>query len=320
MASLSCILDDITNLFHSFDNPRREAKRLVQSVIGLDEATFISHPETTISPQKIDEIHKAAKRRVKGEPLSRIEGIREFWGLDFNLSPATLDPRPDTETLVEAALTFVKAHPKNNVIARSEATKQSRDGALKTGLPRSLRSLAMTKDADNPLKILDLGTGTGCILISLLTELPNAVGYSVDYSLEAAQTALLNAEKHKVRDRFHIIQGSWMEAFKPQSFDLIVSNPPYIEESDIAELMPEVKNHDPILALSGGESGLDCYEKIIFDLKSHLCPHAHAFLEIGKGQLESLTRLIEESGLTLCDSVADLGGIPRVVEICRGDK
>ncbi len=296
MSSLSEILRDITLIFEGFDDSRREAKQLIKQIAQIDDVSFITNPDDTLSEQQILNIKDAASKRVQGVPLSRIMGKREFWGLEFALSAATLDPRPDTETLVEAALKFAKTNFNN----KSHHRRGCDDGA--------------------PFRILDLGTGTGCVLIALLSELPSAVGYSVDYSFEATQTARLNAKSNNVGDRFHIIQGSWMEALKPYSFDLIVSNPPYIEESNIEDLMPEVKNHDPILALSGGESGLDCYEQIIFDLKTHLNPHAHAFLEIGKGQLESLTRLSEESSLSVCDSVADLSGILRVVEICRGDK
>lgn len=263
---------------------KQEAKWLLREVCGLEEEVFISQPDLEITKEQEQAVWQAAKRRMAGEPLSRIIGKREFWGLEFALSGATLDPRPDTETLVEAVLKSLKGREKD------------------------------------PLNILDMGTGTGCILIALLSELPNARGYALDLSFEALKTATQNAATHKMRDRFYAVQGSWMEAFQPGYFDLIVSNPPYIEESDIENLSCEVKNHDPVLALSGGKTGLDCYEKIIFNLKTHLNSHNRAFLEIGIGQVESLQRLVDDSNLCLCDSVADIAGIPRVVEICRGDK
>ena len=222
-------------------------------------------------------------RRLTGEPLSKILGVKEFWGLELEVNQHVLDPRPDTETLIEAVLAWV-----------------DREG---------LR--------DAPLNIVDLGTGSGCIPITLLSELPNATATAVDISVEALEVAKQNAQKHKMSSRIDFHQGSWFEGLEGQDFDILTSNPPYIPESDIENLSREVKNHDPILALSGGNDGLDEYKKIIFGLKDKLNGNNRAFLEMGIGQLESLTRLVDESNLLLCDSKADLAGIPRVVEISK---
>lgn len=275
-----------------------EAENLLYEVLALQKTDFITQKTLQVPKKERETIFSYVERRLNGEPLYRILGKREFWGLEFKVTPDTLDPRPDTETLVEAVLAYVNT-----------------------------RTTAHSCEAMNPeggegegLRILDLGTGTGCILISLLRELPKAQGFAVDYSFAAAKVARENALNNGVADRFHIIQGDWMVALKPQIFDIIVSNPPYIIESDIENLSVEVKNHDPILALSGGEDGYDAYKKIISALKIHLNPQSRAFLEIGQNQLSDITRLVDDSKLSLCDSKADITGIPRVVEICRGDK
>lgn len=262
---------------------KQEALSIIEHSTGKSEADLIAHPDFSIHNNQITEIRQVLKRRLSGEPLSRILGTKEFWGLPFKVTPDVLDPRPDTETLVEAV---IRAYP----------------------------------DRQTGLKFLDLGTGTGCIPIALLTEYPNASAVAVDFSHAAALVAVENAREIGVSDRFFVVQGDWMTALKPKSFDVITSNPPYILESEIKNLMDEVKNHDPILALSGGKDGLDDYKKIISQLKIHLKRDGVAFLEIGLGQLESLERLVDDSTLCLCDSVADIAGIPRVVEIRCGDK
>jgi release factor glutamine methyltransferase len=170
-----------------------------------------------------------------------------------------------------------------------------------------------------PLKILDLGTGTGCIPITLLTELPNATAVAVDVSADALDVAHTNAKKHGVDDRIEFVQDNWFDNVDGV-FDIITSNPPYIPASDIPTLSVEVQNHDPILALSGGNSGLEAYKKIFSSLNDFLKRDGRAFFEIGQNQHESVMRLVDESNLLLRDSRADIGGIPRVVEISCGDK
>ncbi len=287
-----------------------DAKRLIEAVIGLSSADIIAHPEKKISQEHIDQINVYMERRLKGEPLSKILGVKEFWGLEFITNEDVLDPRPDTETLVEAVLDWVRT---DNVIARSggdEAIYQCQEG-----LPRSVPSPAMTP----PLKILDLGTGTGCIPISLLSELPNATVVAVDMSEEALNVARQNAEKHNVSDRIEFIQSDWFDNIEGK-FNIVTSNPPYIVDSEIPNLALEVKNHDPILALSGGKNGLEAYKKIFFSLKNYLKSDGRAFFEIGQNQLFDIARLVDESNLLAGDSRLDIAGITRVVEISRGDK
>jgi len=219
----------------------------------------------------------ALNRRLAGEPLSRILGNQEFWGLGFELSPDTLDPRADTETLIQAALNRFKGRP--------------------------------------PKRILDIGTGTGCILITLLHEWPETTGVATDISAGALETARRNATLNGVADRAEFIQTSWA-AGVTGSFDLILSNPPYIPTAVIPNLDENVQNYDPILALDGGADGLDAYRFILTEIKTLLNPGGYALFEIGYDQAESMPRIVEESGATPENIIRDSGGNPRVVE-CR---
>lgn len=278
---------------------RGEVRKIVKEVTGLSESDFITLPNKEISQLHAQQSKDILERRMKGEPLTRILGVREFWGLEFEVTPDVLDPRPDTETLVERALRWIK---------------QNYD------IPSRPRACV---HGDKQISILDLGTGTGCIPIVLLSEMSNAKAMAVDKSPEALKVARRNAEKYKMSDRIEFVQSDWFESIKDQEFDLIVSNPPYIAESVIENLEVEVKNHDPILALSGGESGLDCYKKIISGLKSKLNEQNRAFLEIGYDQRKSVSRLVDDSNLRVVACHQDLAGHDRVLEIsicASGDK
>lgn len=215
------------------------------------------------------------ERRVSGEPLSRILGTREFWGLPFELSPDTLDPRPDTETLIEAALERYKGTP--------------------------------------PRRILDIGTGSGCILITLLHEFLESNGVGTDLSAGAIAMAECNAGINGVLDRATFVQTCWTGGIEGP-FDLIVSNPPYIPTQVIPNLSPEVKNHDPILALDGGGDGLEAYRVIIPEIKSLLAPGGRVFFEVGYDQAAQVARLVAEYGATPDRIIPDMTGNQRVVE------
>ena len=258
-----------------------EARLILSRRADLGWADIIARPDMDISNKQLNNIESDVSERLKGMPLSRLYGEKQFWGLDFALSPETLDPRPDTEILVEQALKAFKAAP--------------------------------------PITILDLGTGTGCILISLLSEWKQSRGVGVDVSSGALKTAQNNAKTHGVDARASFIQSDWFDSIEGK-FDLIVSNPPYIAAEIIPNLSKEVKNHDPILALEGGHDGLQAYKKIFSSLKSHLNPHGKALLEIGFDQREDVARLAEESDFFVKDVHLDLAGKPRVVEISCGDK
>jgi release factor glutamine methyltransferase len=257
-----------------------EARMILKYVLTITDSDLI-RGDINVSTEESQAVHRLIHRRIhNSEPLTRIFGEREFWGLPFRVTPDVLDPRPDTETIISTALNIFKKSP--------------------------------------PKTILDLGTGSGCILISLLHEWKDSSGVAVDRSPAALNVAKDNAQRNNVADRIAFIEGDWMHEIN-QPFDLIVSNPPYIPESDIATLDREVKNHDPILALSGGKSGLDAYKTIFSTLKLRLNPSGRALFEIGFGQAKDVTRLAEDSGLFVIRTLPDLAGILRVVDICAGE-
>ncbi len=241
--------------------PRRELRLLQIEAGGV--RSLADWPE---SPHPGLEL--LADRRAAREPVSRIVARREFWSRDFLLTPETFDPRPDSETVVEAAL---------------------------AAMP-SCRNM------------LDLGTGSGCLLAALLAERPGAWGLGVDRSPGACRAARRNLEGLPAA----VAAGDWGTAVSGR-FDLVVSNPPYIPSAEIAELMPEVRNHDPRLALDGGPDGLDAYRAILGDLPRLLYPDGTAVLELGFGQAEAVAGLAGAFGLRVGDIRADLGGIPRAM-------
>lgn len=243
---------------------------------GIDTAVF--EAKIIIEDVSLDNRDSVVARRIAGEPLWRILGYRDFWKNRFYMSKDTLEPRPDTETLIESVLKF----------------------------------------GDTPKRILDLGTGTGCILLSLLGEYPDAVGVGVDLSAGALQAAQQNANRLGLENRVLFIQGNWLDSVKGE-FDLIVSNPPYIPSAVILDLDENVKNFDPILALDGGNDGLDPYKKLLPNLKKHLVTGGRVVFEIGIGQVDDLRRLAESNDANLIRVTTDLNGIERVVEIAYGD-
>ena len=272
------------------ETPALDARLLIRQAAGVEEADLIASPERPVPPEQAVIFQTAIRRRADGEPVSRILGQREFWGLPFRVTPETLDPRPDTETLVEA------------VLGRMKKQAQGREG----------------------IRILDLGTGTGCILIALLSELPEACGVGIDLNPGAVRVAEENAQANGVAGRVSFLCGNWFEPLANLSgdgtrFDLIVSNPPYIPNPDIESLQKEVKNHDPILALDGGKDGLDPYRRIFMGIKNHLKPDGQVFFEIGFGQHSDILRLVDDSDLRPSRTYPDSAGIPRVVEISDGE-
>jgi release factor glutamine methyltransferase len=258
------------------DSPSLDARLLLQAATGLTHAQLIAG--------ELDELTQAQafntliQRRCQREPVSRILGEREFHGLTFKLSSQTLDPRPDTETVVDAALQLA--------------------------------------GAQNGLRILDLGTGTGAILLSLLAALPTATGLATDISTNALATAQTNATRLGLTERVQFICSNWFEMIEG-TFDLIVSNPPYIPDADIESLSPEVRFHDPRQALSGGPDGLAPYRIIVAQAPHFLKPGGHLLVEIGLGQQTDIRTLMQRAGLILPASLpgelCDLGGIARVI-------
>ncbi len=250
------------------EDARREARIILAAALNTDAAGLLVRDavdETVFEP--------LVRRREAREPLAYILGQREFWGLTFEVSPATLIPRPDSETLVEAAL----------------------------GL--------------NPKRILDLGTGTGCLLLAVLSEFPQAYGVGVDISPAAAALAAKNAAALGMAGRTAFFTGDWAEAVAGK-FDLVLSNPPYIPGPEIAELMPEVAGYEPRTALEGGTDGLEAYRRIIAALPRILTENGTAVLELGAGQATSVKDIAREAGFT-CTMRRDLGDIERAAVLVR---
>jgi release factor glutamine methyltransferase len=258
-----------------FDEPRRRARRLVAAALGLSAAEVFSHLDRMIPAADSERVADFLARMLAHEPLSRIQGVREFWGLEFRLSADTLDPRPETETVIEA------------VIARFP---ERRSG----------------------YRILDLGTGSGCLLLSLLSEFPAASGVGVDRAPGAAAAARDNAVRLGLAARAHFVVGDWASALAG-SFDIVVANPPYIPTGEIATLEPEVREFDPHRALDGGADGLGAYRVIARELPLLLVPDGLFATEIGYGQDAAVTRLIAAHGLMIEEIIPDLAGIPRCV-------
>ena len=261
------------------DTPHLDARLLIKHVFSVSDSDIIAGHGIELLPEIMAQLEALTERRVQGEPISRILAQREFWSLPFKVTKDVLDPRPDTETLVEVVL-------------------------------KSYRG-------SYPEQILDLGTGSGCILLSLLHEWPEAQGIGVDISMAALRVAEDNAVQLHLEQRAGFACSDWGQGVRTK-FDLVVSNPPYIPDADIANLSPEVKNHDPLLALKGGQDGLKCYRSIIMELKSLLNPGGKAFLEIGYQQAADIQRIVEDTGLSLKHVHPDIAGIPRVVEISLG--
>ena len=262
--------------------PDLDARFIIEERTLYDWSDIIARPDATITQIQHDKITSDIALRIAGKPLSRIYGCREFWGLEFMLTEDTLDPRPDSELIIDLAL---KHFP----------------------------------DRDRPLEILDLGTGSGCILISLLSEFKNARGWGVDLSFGALKCAKENSYKNNVAERAHFLCGSWLSGIN-KKFDLIVSNPPYISNQVIAGLSKEVRDHDPILALNGGDLGLDPYIEIFPQLKYFLNSDGIALFEIGYDQEKDVMRLADDAGFAQRTVHFDLSGNPRVVDIYCGDK
>jgi release factor glutamine methyltransferase len=256
-----------------------DARLLVEAATGLAPIDILTSPGAEVAPDQIALLLDLLERRGAGEPVGRILGRRDFWGMTFRLSPATLEPRPDSETLVIAALEHLGPR-------RSE-----------------------------PLRIADLGTGTGCLLAALLTECPNATGLGVDLSAEAAKTARINLAKNGLAARAEVIEGSWDAA--AGGFDLVVSNPPYIPAREIDGLAREVRDHDPRLALDGGADGLDAYRAILTLVPSQLNAGGAAALEVGLGQAADVTAIATSAGLGRAALRRDLAGHERALVFVR---
>jgi len=258
------------------DDPVIDARLLLCAAAGFDHSALIRDPDLPIEEEAAELTLSMAKRRLAREPVSRILGERSFWSFDLLVTPAVLDPRPDTETVVDGAL---------EVLAQRQG---------------------------EALSILDLGTGSGALLCALLDVFPRAQGLGVDLSKEACAVARENLARCELASRGQVKQGSW-EAGAPGPYDLVVSNPPYIESAALAGLDPEVRLYDPPLALDGGPDGLTAYRDICALLPALVAPGGFAIFEVGMGQAEAVAALLSSQGFAEVRAKRDLAGVERAV-------
>ena len=255
-----------------------DARMLIGHALHLDSARLIAQSDRILEAREITVISALAARRLKREPVSRILGQKEFWSLPLRVTPDVLVPRPETETVVEAALDFVVR------------------GGLRV----------------EKLRILDIGTGSGALLLALLHELSNATGTGTDVSAAALEVARANAAQCRLESRCSFVICDIASGVQGP-FDLVVSNPPYIAHDEIASLAPEVRDYDPRVALDGGENGLVGYSAIASDALRLLAPGGQLFVELGAGQEAAVRGLFTKAGLTVDAVRNDLAGIPRAL-------
>jgi release factor glutamine methyltransferase len=257
------------------DSARLDAKLLLGDVLGRDAAWLFNHGDEPLSEQSETAFAALIERRRERQPISLILGRREFWSLDFTVTRDTLAPRPDSETVIEAVL-------------------------------------AELPDRGRPLSLLDLGTGTGCLLLALLSELPAARGTAVDIDPRTLAVAKGNAERLGLDGRASFVQSDWWERIEGR-FDVILSNPPYIKSDDIAGLDPEVARFEPLGALDGGADGLDAYRHLASRAGEFLTEDGMIALEVGAGQAPDVAALLAQAGFASCAVRRDLAGIERCV-------
>lgn len=260
------------------ESARLDARLLAAQAFGVDAAHLLAHPEWRPAPAMRRRFETLVERRQRREPVALILGRREFWGLDFQVTAATLVPRPETETVVE-------------------------------------RALAGVADRDADISVLDLGTGSGCLLLALLSELPRARGLGVDISAAALELARANADALGLGSRAHFRKSDWGGAVT-ETFDLVVANPPYIADGDFAALAPDVSRFEPRRALSGGADGLDAYRAMVPGLTRLLNPGSRVVLEIGAGQADAVTAMLKAQRLAVSGVHDDLAARPRAIAAC----
>jgi release factor glutamine methyltransferase len=262
-----------------------DARLLVEWATGCDRLAMVREPNRQADMAEVERIDRAVERRIAGESVHRIMGWREFFGMEFELSADTLEPRPDTEALVELALGW----------------------------------LTLRAGRNGNAVVVDLGTGTGAIALALLQHVPGLQAIGVDISAGALTTARGNAKRAGLSARFAAIQSDWFARISG-SFDMIISNPPYIVSAEIPGLQKEVSIHDPARALDGGADGLDAYRKIAQGASRHLAEEGRVALEIGAGQRADVERIFAEAGFVLDGLRHDLGGHERALLFARAKK
>lgn len=267
---------DGARLLHraGIEAPRAEARRLLAHALGRSREALLRDAHVALEDAAIRHYRALIARRVASEPFAYLTGEREFWSLAFEVSPATLIPRPESETLVELALVHARA-------------------------------------SDSALRVLDLGTGSGCLLLALLSELPEAYGIGVDTSIDALHVAARNTARLGLDRRARFVCGSWGSTLDGR-FELIVANPPYVATRDAPSLPPDVARFEPSRALYAGPDGLDAYRALMPDVARLLAPDACAVLELGAGAADSVATIAAKCGLVEVERRRDLAGIERV--------
>lgn len=264
------------------DNPRLDARLLVQAALKVGPEYLLAHGRDPLTGDQMKCLEPLVARREAREPMAQITGRHEFWSLEFSVSNSVLCPRPDSETLIEAVM-------------------------------------ACPIDPASSLSILDLGVGSGCLLLSLLHEWPSARGIGIDQSIDAIKIASENAQRLGLEDRCQMIHANWLDfaCRKAEPFDLIISNPPYIPTGDIDDLEPEVRDFEPLKALDGGIDGLDCYRQINQHFVRFLKPGGFMVMELGVGQAESVAGMFSNDHTEVIDIKADLSGVARAITVQR---
>ncbi len=256
-----------------------DARLLISHIIPVTEIDFAINADQTVSNEQQNLIDILVQKREKRIPMSQIFGEKEFWSLSFKVTRDTLTPRPDSETLIEVALNEFE-------------------------------------DKNATLSILDLGTGSGCLLLTLLSELKNATGLGIDVSASAIKVANENATNLSLNNRATFLKSDWFEKLsKTKKFDLIIANPPYIGLNEKPELTPEVCEHEPYSALFAGEEGLDDYRIIAADISSYMSEKSIIILEIGYRQSSAVKDIFEQKGFKNINVFQDLGGRDRCLLI-----
>jgi len=262
------------------------AELLLLHILSRDRTWLYAHPEVEVSTTDAERFFELIVRRANGEPTQHLTGKQEFWGLDFEVTPDVLIPRPETEHVIEVALDRL-------------AVRELRAGRKQTLIGESLQ-------------IADIGTGSGCIAISLAKELPAATIYATEISPVALAVARRNANPHNLADRVRFLEGNLLDGVPPL-LDLIVSNPPYVGRREAATLMREVRDHEPEIALYGGEEGYELYADLITQAAAHLKPGGILVLELGHNSLSAVQPLLDATAWTDVGVTNDLAGIPRVL-------
>jgi release factor glutamine methyltransferase len=268
---------------HRIGSPRMTAELLLGHARGWSRVRVLTHSESPLSPETGERFMSLVRRRAGGEPLQYILGNQEFFGLQFRVTPAVLIPRPETEILVETAVA-------------AAATLGS-----------------------GPVRFADVGTGSGCIAVSFAHQVPHAAGWATDISFDALALARENAARNGVAKQIAFARADLLEGFAPHPvFDMVLSNPPYVAAGDAGVLSPEVREHEPAVALFSGDSGLDAYRRLIPQSGQRLVHGGSLLLEIGAGMRDQVAQLLQGAGFAIERIAQDLQGIPRCILARRG--